>query len=64
MSTDDTTQNGYDPAQDPDSDPEMLNPRTGTQAAGGDEGDPDTDAEPDNLNPRADGADGGGAATP
>jgi hypothetical protein len=42
----------------------MLNPRTGTQATGGDEGNVDTDAEPDNLNPRADGADGGGAATP
>ncbi|HYQ76339.1 hypothetical protein [Cellulomonas sp.] len=63
MSTDDTTQNGYDPAEDPDTDPEMLNPRTGTQASGGDEGG-DPDADPDNLNPRTDGADGGGAGTP
>lgn len=63
MSTDDTTQ-GYDPAEDPDADPAMLNPRTGGQAAGGDEADPDTDAEPENLNPRADGPDGGGAGTP
>lgn len=43
---------GYDPAQDPDSDPASLNPRTGSQAAGGDEQDVDTDAEPANLNPR------------
>lgn len=63
MSTDDTTTNGYDPAEDPDTDPEMLNPRTGEQAADdGSEGDPD--ADPDNLNPRAEGADGGGAGTP
>jgi hypothetical protein len=41
----------------------MLNPRTGTQASGGDEGG-DPDADPDNLNPRTDGADGGGAGTP
>jgi hypothetical protein len=43
---------GYDPAQDPDADPASLNPRTGSQAAGGDEQDVDTDAEPANLNPR------------
>lgn len=62
MSTDDTTSSGYDPAEDPDTDPEMLNPRTGTQAS--DDGDPgDPDADPDNLNPRAEGADGG-ATTP
>lgn len=43
---------GYDPAEDPDADPESLNPRTGAQAAGGvTDGDPD--ADPDNLNPRA-----------
>ena len=65
MSTDDTTSKGYDPAEDPDSDPAMLNPRTGEQADGGDaDTDPDTDAEPANLNPRAEGADGGGADTP
>ncbi|WP_454049497.1 hypothetical protein [Cellulomonas sp. Marseille-Q8402] len=63
MSTDDTTSKGYDPAEDPDTDPEMLNPRTGEQAVGEeDQGDPD--ADPGNLNPRAEGADGGGAATP
>jgi hypothetical protein len=62
MSTDDTTTNPYDPSEDPDTDPEMLNPRAGTQASDdGDQGDPD--ADPDNLNPRAEGADGG-AATP
>jgi hypothetical protein len=63
VSTHSETQNGYDPAEDPDTDPEMLNPRTGTQASGGDEGG-DPDADPDNLNPRTDGADGGGAGTP
>ncbi|WP_155377515.1 hypothetical protein [Cellulomonas sp. JZ18] len=45
---------GYDPAQDPDSDPESLNPRTGAQASGAasaESGDPD--ADPDNLNPRS-----------
>lgn len=53
MTTDDSTR-GYDPDQDPDSDPEMLNPRTGSQAAGGDQDpDQDTDADPDNLNPRS-----------
>lgn len=55
MSTDDSTQ-GYDPAEDPDTDPEMLNPRTGSQAAGGSTGDgTDPDADPDNLNPRGTG---------
>lgn len=61
MSTDDSAAGGYDPAEDPDSDPAMLNPRAGAQAAGGDEGDDDTDAEPANLNPRDDGA---GSAAP
>ena len=42
----------YDPATDPDSDPEMLNPRTGAAAAddGSSQGDPDGD--PNELNPR------------
>lgn len=41
----------YDPAKDPDADPENLQPRTGSKAAGGpSEGDPD--ADPDMLNPR------------
>lgn len=51
MTTDDSTQ-GYDPEQDPDSDPAMLNPRTGGQAADDGEAEGDTDADPDNLNPR------------
>ena len=43
----------YDPAEDPDSDPENLEPRTGSQASGGPStGDPD--ADPDMLNPRQD----------
>lgn len=58
MSTDDTTGTGYDPAEDPDSDPAMLHPREGAQAAGGADTDADTDAEPANLNPRGDTADG------
>ncbi len=62
MSTDGTTGSGYDPAEDPDADPAMLNPRTGAQAAGGDEGDEDTDAEPANLNPRDDSGTPAGAA--
>ncbi len=62
MSTDDTTTNGYDPAEDPDTDPEMLNPRTGEQAEGGaPDDDTDTDADPASLNPRAEGADGDSA---
>lgn len=56
MSTDDTTGTGYDPAEDPDSDRAMLNPREGAQAAG--DADVDTDAEPANLNPRGDAVDG------
>lgn len=41
----------YDPAEDPDADPEMLEPRTGEEAQpGASEGDPD--ADPDMLNPR------------
>ena len=47
---------GYDPEQDPDSDPEMLQPRTGAEASGTVEGNPD--ADPDMLNPR-DGAEAG-----
>ena len=41
----------YDPDEDPDADPGMLNPRTG--AAAHDEGgdDDDTDANPGNMNP-------------
>ncbi|MBD3779943.1 hypothetical protein [Cellulomonas sp. ES6] len=58
MSTDDTTGTGYDPAEDPDSDPAMLNPREGAQAAGDAGADVDTDAEPANLNPRGDAVDG------
>ena len=27
-----TDQTGYDPAEDPDADPEQLNPRTGARA--------------------------------
>jgi hypothetical protein len=56
-----TEQTGYDPAQDPDADPEQLNPRTGA-AAGEDENDtsqaagpgdePDQDADPESQNPR------------
>lgn len=47
---------GYDPDQDPDTDPEQLNPRTGEAAAGGapDDPDADTDADPAMLNPRGD----------
>jgi hypothetical protein len=41
----------YDPAEDPDADPENLSPREGDQAkASPSEGDPD--ADPDMLNPR------------
>lgn len=43
----------YDPAQDPDADPESLNPRTGSQARGGSDEADDTDSDPDSLNPRA-----------
>lgn len=45
---------GYDPDQDPDTDPGQLNPRTGAAASGDPETDADTDAEPANLNPRED----------
>ena len=44
---------GYDPAEDQDSDPESLQPRTGSEAGAGaadTHGDPD--ADPDMLNPR------------
>jgi hypothetical protein len=47
----------YDPDEDPDAQPESLNPREGDQARSSDEvqGDAegDTDADPDNLNPRS-----------
>ncbi len=42
---------GYDPATDPDADPDSLEPRTGAKAVPRDSaGDPD--ADPDMLNPR------------
>ncbi|WP_166436031.1 hypothetical protein [Cellulomonas shaoxiangyii] len=50
--TEETT--GYDPDQDPDTDPSSLNPRAG--AAASDEGEDaggDPDADPNNLNPRS-----------
>lgn len=40
----------YDPAEDPDADPENLEPRTGSEASGTPDGDPD--ADPGMLNPR------------
>lgn len=44
---------GYDPATDPDADPDSLSPRTGAAAIPApDEGDPDADADADLLNPR------------
>lgn len=47
----------YDPAQDPDADPENLQPREGERASGEqsttDAGD-DPDADPAMLNPRTD----------
>lgn len=45
----------YDPDEDPDAQPESLNPREGAQARSSDEGDDagDTDADPDNMNPRS-----------
>lgn len=54
-----TEQPGYDPAQDPDADPEQLNPRAGG-AAGEDENDApdasgrdiDQDSDPESQNPR------------
>jgi len=56
----DTTRSseGYDPATDPDADPDSLSPRTGAAAIpdtdedAGEGGDPD--ADPDMLNPRED----------
>jgi hypothetical protein len=61
---DDASQQGdtgaYDPAQDPDSDPEQLQPRVGGEASGTSNGDPD--ADPDMLNPR-DGAEAGAPDT-
>ncbi|WP_250445143.1 hypothetical protein [Actinotalea sp. C106] len=51
---DTTTNDGpaYDPAQDPDADPENLTPRSGA-AASGEPTDGDPDADPDMLNPPA-----------
>ncbi len=43
---------GYDASQDPDSDPESMNPRD-LRGSGSDENDPDLD--PDSLNPRGEG---------
>ncbi|TQL01799.1 hypothetical protein [Cellulomonas sp. SLBN-39] len=53
---------GYDPQEDPDSDPQMLNPREGAQASAGaaPDADGDPDADPDALNPRADEPTAGG----
>jgi hypothetical protein len=54
-----TDQPGYDPAEDPDADPDQLNPRAGAAASKrdasapaptGDE--PDQDSDPDSMNPR------------
>jgi hypothetical protein len=62
MSEQGDTNAGYDPEQDPDAQPESLNPRTGEEASsqgGQDEEYEDTDADPANLNPRAEGAEGG-----
>jgi hypothetical protein len=57
MSEQTPSEKPYDPAEDPDADPENLEPRTGDRATGGaSEGDPD--ADPDMLNPR-DGAEAG-----
>ncbi|MDR7385102.1 hypothetical protein [Promicromonospora iranensis] len=54
-----TDQPGYDPAEDPDADPDQLNPRTGAAAGMGDTAatqtvgdEPDADADPESLNPR------------
>lgn len=52
MSENDSTA-PYDPDQDPDAQPESLNPRVGDQASGEAESDSDTDAEAANLNPRS-----------
>lgn len=53
MSEQTPSERPYDPAEDPDADPENLTPRTGTEAQG-EPGDGDPDADPDMLNPRAD----------
>lgn len=45
---------GYDASEDPDADPEMLNPRHGDRASGTPTEDPDPDSDPDSLNPRGD----------
>ncbi|MBE1878919.1 hypothetical protein [Myceligenerans pegani] len=56
-----TDQLGYDPVEDPDADPDQLNPRTGVAASGAadespdprtEEDEPDQDADPASLNPR------------
>lgn len=44
---------GYDPATDPDADPDSLHPRTGDAARPG-RSDGDPDADPDMLPPRGD----------
>lgn len=44
---------GYDPATDPDADPDSLHPRTGDAARPG-RSDGDRDADPDMLPPRGD----------
>lgn len=46
----------YDPATDPDSDPESMNPREGGQATGGTAAGTDPDSDPDMLNPRTGGS--------
>ena len=59
-----TDQRGYDPAEDPDADPDQLNPRVGAAAGASDDdasgspatGDePDQDSDPASLSPRTDG---------
>ena len=56
-----TDQPGYDPAEDPDADPDQLNPRTGAAAGKGKndastarptDDEPGQDADPDSMNPR------------
>ncbi len=43
----------YDPDEDPDAQPESLNPRAGGQARSSEPYEGDPDADPDNLNPRS-----------
>lgn len=58
MSEQTSSEKPYNPSQDPDADPENLEPRTGSAAAGEPDG-TDPDADPDMLNPR-DGAEASG----